>query len=59
VIDESSWQLSCIGGLSNVAPTVLHLMGLRKPEGMTARSLLLKPVHSLHHFRRGSVSSAA
>ncbi|TNF96073.1 MAG: 2,3-bisphosphoglycerate-independent phosphoglycerate mutase [Gammaproteobacteria bacterium] len=42
VIDQEQWQLSCAGGLSNIAPTVLELMGLEKPEQMTADSLLLK-----------------
>lgn len=46
IIDESRWQLSCSGGLSNVAPTVLHLMGLAKPAAMPARSLLLKEIRS-------------
>ncbi len=46
VTDEQSWQLSCVGGLSNVAPTVLQLMGLPKPAGMTSKSLLLKPLRS-------------
>lgn len=30
------------GGLSNVAPTVLQLLGITKPEGMTGGSLLYK-----------------
>jgi 2,3-bisphosphoglycerate-independent phosphoglycerate mutase len=44
VADELDWQLSCMGGLSNVAPTVLQLMGLSKPAAMTSESLLLKPM---------------
>ena len=42
VIDEQAWQLSCRGGLANVEPTVLQLMGLEQPQAMTAVSLLLK-----------------
>jgi len=42
VIDELAWQLSCHGGLANVAPTVLQMMGIEKPEAMTAGSILLK-----------------
>ena len=42
VIDEMRWQLSCEGGLANVAPTVLQLMGLQQPATMHAHSLLLK-----------------
>ena len=44
IIDEQAWQLSCGGGLANVAPTVLQLMGLSIPASMTASSLLLKPL---------------
>lgn len=42
IIDEQSWQLSSRGGLANVAPTVLQLMGIEQPPEMTASSLLLK-----------------
>lgn len=42
VIDEENWKLSSDGGLANVAPTVLQLMGLAVPSGMRATSLLLK-----------------
>ena len=43
VIDDLSWKLSTEGGLKNIAPTVLHLMGLSKPEKMPSKSLLLGP----------------
>lgn len=42
VIDEANWQLSSNGGLSNVAPTVLQLMGLPTPAAMRAESILLR-----------------
>ena len=42
IIDQSSWELSCTGSLSNIAPTVLQLMGLEIPKEMHSRSLLLK-----------------
>ena len=42
LIDETHWRLMTGGGLSNVAPTVLQLMGLPRPEAMSAGSLLLK-----------------
>jgi 2,3-bisphosphoglycerate-independent phosphoglycerate mutase len=42
VMDQDNWQLSCAGGLANVAPTVLQLMGIETPLGMTAGSLLLR-----------------
>jgi 2,3-bisphosphoglycerate-independent phosphoglycerate mutase len=44
VIDEVPWRLKTGGGLHNVAPTVLQLMGLKQPEQMTGRSLLLKEI---------------
>jgi 2,3-bisphosphoglycerate-independent phosphoglycerate mutase len=57
VVDEDSWQLSCAGGLANVAPTVLQLMGIEPPVGMTAGSLLLrqlpkKPPEQRHRPQR-------
>ncbi|MEB4589727.1 2,3-bisphosphoglycerate-independent phosphoglycerate mutase [Candidatus Thiothrix sp. Deng01] len=42
VIDQSHWRLSTGGGLSNLAPTVLQLMGLPKPDSMGGKSLLLE-----------------
>ena len=43
IIDEQSWKLSSCGGLVNIAPTVLQLMGLQAPDEM-APSLLLEAV---------------
>lgn len=45
IIDELQWRLSCDAGLSSIAPTVLHMMGLQRPDGMTGRSLLLHPIN--------------
>lgn len=42
ILDEDNWQLSSHGGLANVAPTILQLMGLQQPLQMSASSLLLK-----------------
>ncbi len=42
IMDEENWQLSCDGGLANVAPTILELMGITIPSAMSAGSLLLK-----------------
>lgn len=42
IVDGANWQLSSGGGLANVAPTVLQLMGLPVPSNMTASSLLLR-----------------
>ena len=42
IIDKSFWRLRTSGGLSNIAPTVLHLMGLTKPEAITCKSLLME-----------------
>ncbi|MFP4602111.1 MAG: 2,3-bisphosphoglycerate-independent phosphoglycerate mutase [Halochromatium sp.] len=44
VIDEVGWKLRVGGGIGDVAPTVLQLMGLPQPEAMQGKSLLLKPV---------------
>jgi 2,3-bisphosphoglycerate-independent phosphoglycerate mutase len=41
IVDKSFWRLRTGGGLSNIAPTVLQLMGLTKPEGITCKSLLM------------------
>lgn len=43
IIDEISWHLLTGAGLSNIAPTVLQMMGLQQPSGMTGKSLLLEP----------------
>jgi len=43
IIDEQTWRLSDCGGLVNIAPTVLQLMGLKVPKKM-ASSLLLETV---------------
>jgi 2,3-bisphosphoglycerate-independent phosphoglycerate mutase len=42
ILDQANWQLSSAGGLANVAPTVLQLMGIRPPAAMHAHSLLLR-----------------
>ena len=42
IIDEKKWQLYPGGDLSNVAPTVLQLMGVQQPDVMTGTSLLMK-----------------
>ncbi|MBK1650022.1 2,3-bisphosphoglycerate-independent phosphoglycerate mutase [Rhabdochromatium marinum] len=43
VIDEMPWILSVDGGIVDIAPTVLALMGLPVPERMQGKSLLLRP----------------
>jgi 2,3-bisphosphoglycerate-independent phosphoglycerate mutase len=40
VVDEQVWRLSSGGGLANIAPTVLQLMGLPVPDEMAASLLL-------------------
>lgn len=42
IIDELHWQLSNKAGLSSIAPTILHLMGIQQPREMQGESLLLK-----------------
>lgn len=44
IVDKHPWKLATGGALKNIAPTVLNLMGLARPEGMTANSLLLAPI---------------
>ncbi len=41
VIDQQRWRLANGRGLSAVAPTLLALMGIEKPEAMTGTSLLI------------------
>lgn len=55
VIDQSSWELSCTGSLSNIAPTILQLMGLDIPDEMHAKSLLLKESESTIYTRHMSI----
>lgn len=43
VVDEVPWRLSSGGGIKDLAPTVLSLMGLPIPPQMQGRSLLLGP----------------
>ena len=52
VMDQDNWQLSCGGGLANVAPTVLHLMGIAVLAAMSAASLLLKRLPAARHDTR-------
>ena len=44
IMDENNWRLSTSGGLSNVAPTVLQLMGLPQPQTISGQSLLLQQI---------------
>jgi 2,3-bisphosphoglycerate-independent phosphoglycerate mutase len=37
------WRLSVGGGIKDIAPTILHLMGIPIPEQMDGHSLLLGP----------------
>jgi 2,3-bisphosphoglycerate-independent phosphoglycerate mutase len=55
VVDPSYWRLATGGGLSNVAATVLQLMGLRIPKGMEGASLLLEEMGPV----RAAASAAA
>lgn len=41
--DETVWELGNGNGLPAIAPTILELMGLERPESMSGRSLLLRP----------------
>lgn len=44
VHDETVWELGNGNALPAVAPTILDLMGLERPESMSGRSLLLRPI---------------
>jgi 2,3-bisphosphoglycerate-independent phosphoglycerate mutase len=44
VVDQERWLLAASGGLADVAPTVLNLMGLPRHPAMTGRSLLVRPM---------------
>ena len=50
VLDKENWKLSCNGGLVNVAPTILQLMGIPIPQSMSAGSLLLKSFKRERHM---------
>lgn len=54
IIDQVKWQLASEGGLKDIAPTVLQLMGLQQPGAMTGHSLLLKPIDSSTALKRAS-----
>lgn len=44
VMDSTRWRLTTGGGLADVAPTVLALMGVPKPKAMGGHSLLLEEI---------------
>jgi 2,3-bisphosphoglycerate-independent phosphoglycerate mutase len=46
VVDQQRWLLAASGTLADVAPSVLALMGLPAPAGMTGRSLLLQALQA-------------
>jgi 2,3-bisphosphoglycerate-independent phosphoglycerate mutase len=57
VVDEQVWRLSSEGGLANIAPTVLQLMGLPVPDAMSP-SLLLEAL-PVKKSRNPAVSETA
>ena len=40
--DAVAWNLATGGGLADLAPTIIELMGLECPDGVGGRSLLLE-----------------
>jgi 2,3-bisphosphoglycerate-independent phosphoglycerate mutase len=51
--DVPSWQLRSRGELTDVAPTVLEILGISRPAAMTGKSLLLvRPPHRAQGRRR-------
>jgi 2,3-bisphosphoglycerate-independent phosphoglycerate mutase len=47
VIDEVPWRLNTGAGLSNIAPTLLQLMGLQQPKVMKGKSILLEEIKTV------------
>jgi len=45
IIDQKYWSLNTNGGLGNLAPTILQLMGLEQPTAMKCKSLLLSELN--------------
>lgn len=45
IIDQKYWSLNTNGGLGNLAPTVLQMMGLEQPSAMKCKSLLLSELN--------------
>jgi len=45
IIDQSAWHLANAGDLTSIAPTVLQLMGIEQPAGMTGQSVLLAELY--------------
>lgn len=41
IMDDEEWELAEKGGLANVAPTILQLMGISQPATMRSSSLLI------------------
>ncbi|HID83158.1 MAG TPA: 2,3-bisphosphoglycerate-independent phosphoglycerate mutase [Chromatiales bacterium] len=58
VIDPSFWHLANGGGLADVAPTVLEIMGLQIPKGMEGSSLLLEEVGPIEQKKTRPASAA-
>ncbi len=59
IIDEVPWRLATGGGLSNIAATILQLMGLERPQAMTGDSLLLQALPTPRVDERGDEGLAA
>jgi 2,3-bisphosphoglycerate-independent phosphoglycerate mutase len=45
IVDDRHWLLAQFGGLADIAPTLLQLMGLRQPQEMQGRSLLVRELN--------------
>jgi len=50
IMDEEYWGLADNAGLSNIAPTLLQLMGIEKPATMTSDSMLLKSTGKVEEY---------
>ena len=61
ISDRVKWKLKNKGGLSNIAPTILQIMGLPVPESMTNRSILQEVIHehTENHTENHTLDGAA
>jgi len=57
IVDKQKWKLANMGGLSNVAPTILQVLGLEIPAAMQSTSLLKEVFHE--HETNQSLDGAA
>jgi len=57
IVDKQKWRLANMAGLSNIAPTILQVLGLEIPAAMQSTSLLEEAFHE--HETNQSLDGAA